>query len=292
MREGRKAARCRGTPLFGWRADCGRVGLRYTNRGRRRTTLASTPRCAWNPPAAWKNARPPFDPVSHQASALPHRARAAAERRPQDSTRFTVSSGVRSWCRLTAAPNCLDVQCRSTRPYRVQDALRCLIDEVADDTGISDLACWCRLSNAVLALAKHTERVQKPTDAHKAYDSPDAKCYLRKCGDAHRRWLQLQLQLQLQEQKPDLVVLLGARQLSDYRRDMVAGVVRSLRAGRRVAPNRDEGRPGRSRQVDGIGAARPVDVPPIIRAALAQSPRPCPPGPGGRSEEAGAVLGR
>ena len=91
-------------------------------------------------------------------------------------------------------------------------ALRCLIDEVADDTGISDLACWCRLSNAVLALAKHTERVQKPTDAHKAYDSPDAKCYLRECGDTHRRWLQ--------EQKPDLVVLLGARQLSDYRRDI------------------------------------------------------------------------
>ena len=82
--------------------------------------------------------------------------------------------------------------------------LRKLIDDIASDTGIAELACWCHLTNAVLALAK----VERNTDTYKVYRKPEHRQYLRQCGRSHFEWLQ--------EQKPGLAVLLGARHFSVY----------------------------------------------------------------------------
>lgn len=79
--------------------------------------------------------------------------------------------------------------------------LRSLIDDVGEDTGIADLACWCYLTNAVLALARITDTVKGNRDTHKAYRKPEHRQYLLQCGRAHSDWLQ--------EQKPGLAVLLG-----------------------------------------------------------------------------------
>lgn len=86
--------------------------------------------------------------------------------------------------------------------------LRGLVDDVGDATGVRDLACWCHLTNAVLALAKTTDTVKGNTDTYKAYRKPEHRSYLRQCGEAHSQWLQ--------EQRPGLAVLLGAKHLSVY----------------------------------------------------------------------------
>ena len=87
--------------------------------------------------------------------------------------------------------------------------LRSLIDDVGHDTGIRHLACWCYLTNAVLALAKITDRIKENKDTYKAYKKPEYRSYLRRCGEAHSRWLQ--------EQKPGLAVLMGAKHVEIYR---------------------------------------------------------------------------
>ena len=86
--------------------------------------------------------------------------------------------------------------------------LRTLVDDVGDETGVSDLACWCHLTNAVLALAKITDTVKGNRDTYKAYRKRGHGSYLRQCGEAHSQWLR--------ERKPGLAVLLGAKHLSVY----------------------------------------------------------------------------
>ena len=86
--------------------------------------------------------------------------------------------------------------------------LRALVDDVGDNTGLSDLACWCHLTNAVLALAQITDTVKGNRDTYQAYRKPQHRSYLQQCAEAHSRWLQ--------EQKPSLAVLLGAKHLSVY----------------------------------------------------------------------------
>ena len=82
--------------------------------------------------------------------------------------------------------------------------LRNLINDITRDTGIAELACWCHLTNAVLALAK----IKKNRETYKAYRKPEHRQYLRSCGRSHFEWLQ--------EQKPGLAVLLGTRHFNVY----------------------------------------------------------------------------
>lgn len=84
-------------------------------------------------------------------------------------------------------------------------SLRFLIDEVADATGVSQLACRCYLTNAILGLAT----VQNNTDTYTVYTKPAHRRYLQKCGKAHRQWLR--------NQPPALVVLMGQKHITKYR---------------------------------------------------------------------------
>ena len=86
--------------------------------------------------------------------------------------------------------------------------LRSLIEDVRRDTGIRDLACWCYLTNAVLALAKITDRVEENRDTYKAYKKPEYRSYLRQCAEIHRQWLR--------RHEPGLAVIMGARNLENY----------------------------------------------------------------------------
>ena len=95
-------------------------------------------------------------------------------------------------------------------------ALRCLVDDVGDETGIGNLASWCHLTNAILALAKITEIVKGNRDTYRAYKKCEYQPYLQQCGATHREWLQ--------EQRPGLAVLLGAKHLEVYGRSLWSAV--------------------------------------------------------------------
>ena len=107
--------------------------------------------------------------------------------------------------------------------------LRSLIDDVRDETGIGNLACWCYLTNAVLALAKTTKEVNSSKETYKAYKKWKHRSYLQKCREAHLRLLR--------EQEPGLAVLLGTKHLDIYRRDIWRHVWPEL-----FGPDRDWGR--------------------------------------------------
>lgn len=61
--------------------------------------------------------------------------------------------------------------------------LRKLIDEVAQETGVRDLANWCYLTNAVLAVAKCTNEVQGTATPTRRTGSSTAR---PTCGSAAR----------------------------------------------------------------------------------------------------------
>ena len=86
--------------------------------------------------------------------------------------------------------------------------LRSLVEDIRLDTGIRDLACWCYLTNAVLALAKLTAVVRDNRNTYKAYKKPEYRSYLRECGEIHRQWLR--------RHEPGLAVIMGARNLKNY----------------------------------------------------------------------------
>ena len=86
--------------------------------------------------------------------------------------------------------------------------LRSIIDAVEDDTGIRGLACWCYLTNAVLALAKITAAVKDNRNTYRAYRNPEYLSYLRQCGEVHRQWLRIH--------EPGLAVVMGAKNLEYY----------------------------------------------------------------------------
>ena len=99
-----------------------------------------------------------------------------------------------------------------TQSQSTVSKLRSLIDAVGHDAGIPRLACWCYLTNAVLALAKITDAVKDNKHTFKAYRKPEHRSYLRQCGETHREWLQ--------KQQPSLALLMGARHLEIYGRSV------------------------------------------------------------------------
>lgn len=96
-----------------------------------------------------------------------------------------------------------------TRKQQTIGPLRELVEEVAKETDLPDLARWCYLTNAVLAVAKIKRgTVEGNADTHKAYRKLEHTPYLRRCGETHARWLR--------ERKPSLAVLLGAKHVEVY----------------------------------------------------------------------------
>ena len=122
--------------------------------------------------------------------------------------------------RLDRRELCIEGQRGERRSQSTLRNLRSLVEDIRLDTGIRDLACWCYLTNAVLALAKLTAVVRDNRNTYKAYKKPEYRSYLRECGEIHRQWLR--------RHEPGLAVIMEARNLEPV--EVKAGATGSLRS--------------------------------------------------------------